>query len=231
MILQLLCEYYDRLASDPNAAIAQEGFAPQKISFEILIQSDGSFHSINDIRDTSGKKPSPQVMRLPYSKRTSGVKAMFLWDKAEYLLGWVPAELRNEPEQETAADQKKRLKKIARVADCFAAAKELHTGFEDPQHGDLVSLAAFFNAWKPETLREEHQRLLGDVGTGFGVFRIRGKQQFIHEIDEIRSHWVATQSQSDSEATKGLCLVTGEEAALARLHPVLKGGNRSRLEQ
>lgn len=223
MILQKLCEYYDRLASDPKAAIAQEGFAPQKVSFEILIEQDGSLHSINDIRDTSGKKPTPQVMRLPYLKRTSGVKAMFLWDKAEYLLGWVPSELQNEPEDETDTDKAKRLKKIARVADCFAAAKELHTTVDGLQQTDYVALATFFEHWKPETLSDEHQQLLGDVGTGFGIFRIRGKQQRIHENEEIRSYWSSIQSQPDGEATTGLCLVTGKQAPLARLHPVLKG--------
>jgi CRISPR-associated protein Csd1 len=50
MILQRLCDYYDRIADDPHIEIAQEGFAPQKVSFEIVIDHDGSLSAINDIR-------------------------------------------------------------------------------------------------------------------------------------------------------------------------------------
>jgi hypothetical protein len=42
MILQRLCEYYDRIAGDPHIDIAQLGFAPQKVSFEVVIDVDGS---------------------------------------------------------------------------------------------------------------------------------------------------------------------------------------------
>ena len=55
MILQRLCEYYDRLAADPNQDIAAVGFAPQKVVFEIVIEEDGTLHALQDVRDTSGK--------------------------------------------------------------------------------------------------------------------------------------------------------------------------------
>ena len=131
MILQKLCEYYDRIDADPTQTIAQEGFAPQKISFAIVINEDGTLHEIQDVRDTSGKKPAPKLMRLPFEKRTSGVKAMFLWDKAEYLLGYVPREIAIAHVGETDAARKKREKKIERVAACQTAARTLHQTFEN----------------------------------------------------------------------------------------------------
>ena len=113
MILQRLCSYYDRLAADPNQTMSEEGFAPQKVSFEVVIEPNGTLHAIQDIRDHDDKKPAPKLMRLPEcGKRTSGVSAQFLWDKADYLLGWVSPELANSPEDESEADQKKRLKKL-----------------------------------------------------------------------------------------------------------------------
>ena len=126
MILQRLCEYYDRLAADPNQDIAAVGFAPQKVGFEIVIEEDGTLHALQDVRDTSGKKPANQLMELPYGgKRANAIMPMFLWDKPEYLLGWVSPELRDEPEGETEVEQKKRLKKINRIGECFQAAQTL----------------------------------------------------------------------------------------------------------
>ncbi len=224
MILQRLCEYYDRIALDPSVEIAQEGFAPQKVSFEVVIEEDGSLHSINDIRDVSGKKPAPQIMRLPYAKRTSGVKAMFLWDKAEYLLGWVPNEIAVAPEQESETDQKKRTKKIERVAACFTASADLHIGFDSElSHDEFVSLVNFYKSWKPEKLNVDQQTLLGDVGTGFGIFRIRSRKSFVHENEELRTFWRNLQTSPEPDSVRGTCLVTGINTELARLHPVLKG--------
>ncbi|MFC1758906.1 type I-C CRISPR-associated protein Cas8c/Csd1 [Planctomycetota bacterium] len=224
MILQRLCDYYDRLASDPGQAIAQEGFAPQKISFEIVINKDGTLHDIQDIRDTTGKKPAPRLMRLPYEKRTSGVKAMFLWDKAEYLLGWISDELSSAPDDESDAEKKKRLKKIDRVAECFQSTRNLHVEFgEQISNDEYESLVQFLASWNPADLSEKHKNLLADVGIGFGVFRIRNCKHHIHEIDQVRSFWATHNSSTNQDAFHGTCLVTGRTTDIARLHPVLKG--------
>ena len=223
MILRKLGEYYDRLAADPKEGISQEGFAPQKISFEVVIEEDGSLHAINDVRDDSSKKPLPQLMRLPYMKRTSGIKSMFLWDKAEYLLGWIPDELRNAKIEETDIETKKRLKKIERISDCFAATLELHTSFRDLKHKDFVALVKFLDGWKPEKLTADQQQLLENVGTGFGVFRVRNRKRFVHDVEEVRNFWIRTQRGSEDNQSFGTCLVTGKVSPLARLHPVLKG--------
>jgi CRISPR-associated protein Csd1 len=225
MILQKLSDYYDRVAADPSQEISLEGFAPQKVSFEIVIEDDGSLHAIQDIRDTTDKKPKPRLMRLPYSKRTSGVKAMFLWDKAEYLLGWVPNEIAAEPDDESETAKAKRLKKIERVSDCFSACKELHIQFaEEMNHLEVFqSLVHFFESWQPENLTDEHNEFLENIGTGFGVFRVRSSKERIHEVAAIRDFWMKTQSKVDDAATHGICLITGDKEPLARLHPVVKG--------
>ena len=224
MILQKLCEYYDRIDADPTQTIAQEGFAPQKVSFAVVINEDGTLHDIQDVRDTSGKKAVPQTMLLPYNgKRASGVKAMFLWDKAEYLLGYVSPEL-DEPENETPTNRKKREKKIQRIAQCHLATQELHESFRAActnEHFQL--LCRFLENWRPESLAEQQTALLNEVGTGFGVFRIQGQKTYLHEIEELRNAWAKSSTSSNEDDVSGLCLISGEQETLARLHPVIKG--------
>ncbi|MEZ6117836.1 MAG: type I-C CRISPR-associated protein Cas8c/Csd1 [Pirellulaceae bacterium] len=226
MILQKLCDYYDRLAADPDVAISEEGFAPQKVSFEVVIEEDGSLHAIQDIRDTSGKKPVPRSMQLPYcGKRAAGIMPMFLWDKADYLLGWVPPEIATAPDDEFASDQKKRLKKFERIGECHDACKTLHLEMAaNLSASEYDALKNFFDKWTPTQLSDEQDKLLREIGSGFGVFRIRGQQQRLHELPAIRNAWAKkSTSVEDSKEVASMCLVSGEHATLARLHPPIKG--------
>jgi CRISPR-associated protein Csd1 len=224
MIVQRLCEYYDRIADDPNAKIAHHGFAPQKVSFEVVIDDDGALFAINDIRDTDGKKPTPIMMQLPYEGRTSGVKAMFLWDKAEYLLGYVPKEIREAAPNESEDDRMQREKKISRVTDCFQACKALHiehaSFLDEPM---FQSLCKFFASWTPDMLSTAQAQLLDEVGAGFGVFRIKQQQPYIHDMMSIKNFWSSRALVGSEEPVRGLCLITGTDSLLARLHPVIKG--------
>lgn len=229
MILQKLCDYYDRVSNDPHQSIAKVGFAPQKIGFAIVIDEDGSLFNLEDIRDTEGKKPLNRVFELPYNgKRANAVAPMFLWDKAEYLLGWVPPDLRLAPENETDKDREKRVKKIDRVGSCFEAAKELHLQFSnDIDSPEYQAIVKFWNTWRPENLTEAQDEFLQNIGTGFGVFRIKAQQQYIHDSPQAIEFWMGRQNNTDAkenEAT-GVCLISGDETSLARLHPVVKGVN------
>ncbi|MEL7498742.1 MAG: type I-C CRISPR-associated protein Cas8c/Csd1 [Planctomycetota bacterium] len=224
MILQKLCEYYDRIDADPTQTIAQKGFAPQKISFAVVINEDGSLHEIQDVRDASGKKPVPQLMRLPFEKRTSGIKAMFLWDKAEYLLGYVPPEIANATDSESDAARKNRAKKVDRILSCHSATVDLHLAFKNQvEDKNYQLLCKFFETWQSTYLTESQKGLLEEVGTGFGVFRIQGTTRFLHDSPELRQLWIKTICQATDKEVNGVCLVSGEAGSLARLHPVIKG--------
>ncbi len=225
MILQKLCDYYDRIVADPSQGIAAVGFAPQNIGFEIVIEEDGMLHALQDIRDMTGKKPVNQVMELPYSgKRANAISAMFLWDKAEYLLGWIPASLSTAPTGENEKEEQKRLKQIERVNQCFLASKELHLhAAASNSSSDFQSIAEFFRKWNPSSLTADQNSFLENIGTGFGVFRIRGSKQYLHEIPAVRDYWADLQIGDGESATKGVCLISGNLASVARLHPAIKG--------
>ncbi len=225
MILHKLCEYYDRIVDDPNQEIAAPGFAPQNVGFEVLLNEDGTLHSLQDIRDSSGKKPTNQVYELPYSgKRANGIAAMFLWDKPEYLLGWVPTELATTPNNESEQEAKKRGTKIDRISECFEASKILHSEIAEKIHSsEFQCVKRFFDYWKPTFLTSEHQEFLANIGTGFGVFRVVAYKNYLHQIPEVRDFWMANQGATSDSDIEGTCLISGRSATLARLHPAIKG--------
>ena len=53
------------------------------------------------------------------------------------------------------------------------------------------------------------------------MFRLDGEQGWLHERPAAQSIWANHLSRRNGK--EGLCLVTGEQAPLARLHPVVKG--------
>ena len=224
MILQKLCEYYDRLDADPDIAIAQQGFAPQQVVFAVVIETDGSLHAIQPVGELDGKKITPKSLKLPdCGKRTSGVKAQFMWDKAEYLLGWSPPEIAVGPPDETAEDEEKREKKKQRIKRCFEACRDLHIGFLDEIDTEAyLAVCNFFREWQAEKLTEADLDTLNKIGSGFGVFRLRGNSEYIHDLVAIREFWETHNSCSNTDVIEK-CLVVGKEMPIARLHPNIKG--------
>lgn len=65
MILQCLHDYYERMRSDPRSDIPQPGYAPQQISFAIVLERDGTLVQVQDVRDTSEKNPRAVSMMIP----------------------------------------------------------------------------------------------------------------------------------------------------------------------
>ena len=93
MILQRLTELYERLLENPDpvtgaARVPPYGFTDENISYCLVLSKAGELVDIQDVRDTSEKKPKPKRLSVPKpEKRTSGVKPNFLWDKTSYVLG------------------------------------------------------------------------------------------------------------------------------------------------
>src|SRR5690606_27158845 len=101
MILSALVDYYQRLRDDPESGIAGPGYSQEKISYAIVLDADGQLVDVHDLRDTSGKKPQPQLLDVPQpEKRTVGIKSNFLWDKTSYALGVSASSKRSEQEHE-----------------------------------------------------------------------------------------------------------------------------------
>lgn len=202
MILSALNDYYLRLAE--REAVPLFGFSQEKISYALVLSVEGELVDVLDVRDNSGKKPQPKSLTVPQpEKRTAGIKSNFLWDKTSYVLG-VSA------------------KEGGRALQEHQAFQELHRNcLADETDYGLKALAAFLASWSPEQFQAplfNEEMLDANV-----VFRLDGEQKYLHELPAAQL--LRAKLLAGAEASSGLCLVSGENLPLARLHPAIKGVN------
>ena len=131
----------------------------------------------------------------------SGLNPCLLWDNAQYLLGFKPDD--HNPERTKSAFKAFRDKHI-----------DLQSTIDVPAFDAVCN---FLKSWKPH---EDHGFAgMADVLARFGVFRIQGEEQFVHENSKIRSWWVEQLgSTSTTEDALVPSLITGTESSIARLH-------------
>ena len=216
MILQRLVEYYDRLAEDSQHidALAKPGFSQQKVSFCVVLNRDGSLQQFQSLLDPVGKRLVPRMMLMPGQAKPSGsgINPCFLWDNAAYMLGYKP----DDP-------------KPKRTAESFKAFRSRHLEAEKEVDSKAFSaVCAFLGRWSPEKAAK-HAKDLEDITSSFGVFKIAGVQGFVHEDPAVTAYWVAqNEDREDKDSAdvteRGMCLVTGRQETIARLHePKIKG--------
>lgn len=201
-LLAALKRRYDRLA--PKGEVPIPGFAPQKISFCIVLDTVGSVVDVEMLAREEKGKLVPQSMVVPAIARTSGIAPAFLWDKTAYALGVTHPE--------------KGSKRVALEHAAFVAHHhKVLDGIDDP---GLRAFLAFLDRWDPKDyprLRYAEQMIDTNV-----VFRLEGLgQPYLHDRPAARA--MVANLLAGGEAAEGLCLVTGEHARIARLHPMIKG--------
>ncbi|MBV1708043.1 MAG: type I-C CRISPR-associated protein Cas8c/Csd1 [Hyphomicrobiales bacterium] len=201
-ILASLVRAYDRLGDKAPA----QGFSTEKIGFVIPLNEDGSpVGKPIDLREGEGKKKTSRLIAVPQAvKRTSGVAANFLWDKTAYVLGV------------TAAEGKTPIKEH----QCFRDAHFDRLGnIDDP---GLLALRRFLENWKlEEFVRLQWPDDMKDQNVIFALECDRRANLWLHDRPAARALW--TNLQASGAATHAVCLVTGEKAPIARLHPAIKG--------
>lgn len=205
MILQALNRYYERLIEQKPEDVAPYGFSPEKVSFEILLTPDGGVAQINDIRDTSNKKPQPKLIEVPQPpKRANNIAPCFLWDKTSYVLGVSNTSKRADKEH-----------------DAFVELHETVLAAEDDP--GLKALLSFLRSWSPEQF--EARGFPADMVDANLVFRLDGEQCFVHNrpaARAVRARLLTGDEGQESPANSAVCLVSGELAPVARLHPAIK---------
>jgi len=198
-VLQALDRYYSRMAARGEAEAP--GWSREKISFAIVLSPAGEPIDHIDWRQTSGKKQVPRLEEVPAAvKRTVAIQPNLLWDKTAYVLGCTAGEGR-------------------RTAEEHAAFKALHLKLlaetEDP---GLLALRRFLEAWTPE--RFAAPPFMPEMLDTNLVFRLEGDSGFLHQREAARQLVAA---QAGGDGPRAVCLVSGTEAPIQRLHPVIKG--------
>ena len=203
MILQALKSYFIRLSDDSDKNIPTPGFSQQKAHFALLIDQDGNLLQPVDIREARGKKLVPKLITAPTVQRTAGISSNFTWDNTGYVLG---ADNKGKPE---------------RALLMFEAFKEFHHQLCDGTEDDcLLAVLRFIDSWKPEDAAKlSHWDEMAGQNV---VFQIDGDLEFVHEKKVARKIWAKYKTSNTSEVI-ARCLVSGEHAGIARLHPPIKG--------
>lgn len=210
MIVQSLNSYYQRLELDPAIGMAPFGFSRQQIAFCVTLTSNGLLHAIDDIRERDGKKPVPRSLVVLGNAKPSGsgINPGFLWDNPAYMLGYKADDAKPERSRESfAAFRKRHLDAKAAIGD-----------------PEFSAVCRFLEKWNPAEAAR-HPSLV-EISTGFGVFKIRAADHYVHEQKAVRQWWrmQVTAAEKSSTSTIGQCLVTGQVGPLARLHePKIKG--------
>jgi CRISPR-associated protein Csd1 len=189
------------------------------ISWVIALTLDGKIAQIRDFRDKAprGSRMVPHDLVVPtVGKRTSGDKAIFLCDKSDYVLG------RNANEEASREGRDKLVKRF----ELFQAIHVQAMGHV--QHPHFTALVRFLANWKPfdpdsKTVVEASSgKSLADLSTGNYAFMIAGEPGFIHDLPEVTAYW-SSRVEKHEDSLQGICLITGIQSQIARLHPAIKG--------
>ncbi|MCL6473332.1 MAG: type I-C CRISPR-associated protein Cas8c/Csd1 [Firmicutes bacterium] len=203
MILQSLAQYYkDRLG-------VPDGYQKKEIPFIIVLDTQGRFVDLLDTRDTEGRIKRARVFLVPREVKRSGSKAWekanLLWDTPAYVVGI------SHKESENAARKHESFK--SRFAQTF------HDPSLDPgiaaihaflTNGQFASLQAH-SSW-PDVLDTD----------GYITFKLEGDECIVSERDAVKDILQRLQVLNN-DMVKGICLVSGEEDEVARLHNAIKG--------
>lgn len=208
MILQALNDYYHRKCDDPDPAqrLPVFGLEQKEIPFILEINAAGELLQLRDTRELQGKKKVARVFRVPMGiKKTSGVAANLLWDTLEYVLG---VDTKGKPER--VAEQHAAFR--ARIAALPHAAREdagIQAVARFLQHIDLAQL--------------EHQTAWADALESNAVlsFRLQDDMDLVCQRPAVVQ--AALNVTDDDDVPQAMCLVTGEQAPVERLHASIKG--------
>jgi CRISPR-associated protein Csd1 len=212
MILQALTRYYDILSNDPESDIAPPGYSAIGFSFALNVSSKGELLDVFPLFEQvqRGKKMEerPRRMIVPEQvKRAVNISANYLWDNCVYVLG-ISDKVAKDPEYA-----------IKRYEAFHLWNTEMLKIVNNPAAKAVI---AFLDHYDPVTGRT-HTKIAPHLETilkgGNLVFQFN--DEFVHEDPAIRKAWELHKSSSD--AVLGQCLITGEIAPIARLHPGFSG--------
>lgn len=209
MILQALYDYYQRKQTDPKF-----GFEWKEIPFVIEIDADGHLVQIEDTRSGEGRKKQARAFLVPQGvKKTSGIASNLLWDNAEYVLA-IPRKVKK--------GQKK--PDPTRVLQQQEAFIERIRSLPEPAVSDpgIIAVLAFLEDFGCRDLMRlpVWKELRGNPNLSF---RLAGESELVCQRPVVKESIERLAEEAADSQDKGICLITGEERGISRLHPAIKG--------
>jgi CRISPR-associated protein Csd1 len=155
---------------------------------------------------SKAKKPIARPLVVPQPvKRTSGIAPNFLWDKTAYVFGVTAGEGKR-----TAAEHK-------------AFVEQHRDWLRGSNDEGLTGLLRFLESWRSDDfLKLGWPEDMKDQNVVFALERERLDNIYIHDRSAARELWARLSAQGN-KAAEAICLISGEKAPVARLHPAIKG--------
>jgi CRISPR-associated protein Csd1 len=210
MILQALTRYYDILLKDEESDIAPPGYSSTGVGCGLNISEQGELLDVIPLFELvqRGKKLEEKNKRMivpEQVKKASGVISNFMCENSVYMLG-----ISDNEKPDYAPKRHEEFKRFH---------QELLTAADSPA---AKAILAFLSNYDSEN-GINHPKIAPHLEIllkgGNLVFMVNGK--FAHEDTAIQQAWETHKAGGD--AVLGQCLVTGDIALIARLHPSLKG--------
>lgn len=207
MILKALYDYYHR-----DRQSVPFGKQVASISFIIVINKRGEFIRVEDSR--TDKKGTNYL--VPVGTHNNGISPLLFWDNVQYLLDYIP---QSEPlSEKDAADKKKvdeRESKIKKSHEKHLAfVKRCQFVAEKTQQEELLSVSYFYS--NNELRKVYNDPLWGEIKKNplsWLSFRVEGSLNIVACNVFLRDF----NNDSLQDSSKGICLITGNKANIARL--------------
>jgi len=208
MILQSLNDYYRRKCDDPDPAqrLPAFGLEQKEIPFLLEVTHEGKLVQLIDTRVLNGKKKVAQTFRVPLGvKKSSGVVANLLWDTLEYVVG---VDTKGKPQR--VAEQHAQF--VARIKSLPPAAQE---------DVGIQAVLAFLADLDVAQLQAQPAWAQAQESNAVMSFRLHGDVNLVCQRPAVVN--AALNAVTDADERQAMCLVTGDEAPVQRLHAAIKG--------
>jgi len=209
-MLHDLVRYYEILTAEEDSTIPKIGYGTVNISFSLNIDDNGNLINLTSCKIAVGKRMMAKPMTVPEPvKGRTGTKAVpdFLYGNSSYVLGF---DNKGKPD---------------RTRSCFESFKEHNISIlRNAQCREAEAVIKFLEKWDPDKALDipAIKENLDEIYNGaVFIFRYYGKED-IHNVPEVRQAWMEYKNRS-SGGTVQQCLVTGNLAPIAILHPDIKG--------
>lgn len=222
MILQALYEYAQRKGD----ALPEDGFEVKEFNFLIKIKEDGTFVDLIDMRQEKAGKLRGHPYTVPKSIGRSGAKSyattFLLWDHYGYVLNEPKKVSKKEEEIKAISDAEKQNSTFIAMINSLP---------ENVLKDSAVSaVKKFYEKYKKENYasvrKSEHWNDCAKIAGCNLTFILMGDDEPVVCRDAVKNHQrqlIAKQNSdtngdSTEEIIKGVCLITGENSLISRLH-------------
>lgn len=213
MLLQSLVKLYEAWAE--KGEIEKLGWNPVKISYGISLDEEGNVDEIIHLKTNApkGNKEIPSLISLPMPvKRSVGVASNFLYDNATYVFGY---------------DNSNKPDRAKQCFDCFRSVGNKVLENSDDEFSTVIKkflqkdYSEFENLSDLLTELNCTETTVDDILNKGANLLLMPLGKFPTDSKAICESWNSYYGHSD--APKGVCLVTGKDDHIAKLHPVIKG--------